>query len=714
MPLVNFANLDFEQVKTSLKEYLKSNSDFTDYDFEGSNLSSILDVLAYNTYITSYNANMVANEVFIDSATLRENVVALARNIGYVPKSRKAALATVSFEVDTTDISPTPATITLKKGVVAASAGNFASQSFIFSILEDVTVPVFNGIASFNDLTIHEGVLLESNFTRTIRNVNQKYILPNSGIDTDLIRVTVKNNEFSTAATKYALQDSLFDINSESKVYYLQEISDERYELIFGDGVFGKALEEGSYVTANYIVSNGDAANGISSFDFSGRLTYTRNGVEYNVTSGVSLLTTGIIASGGRNIETVESIKKFAPRIYATQNRALTSNDYETIIPAKIYPETESISVFGGEELVPPQYGKVFISIKPTFGDYLPNLIKENIKMRLKKYSVAGIVPEILDLKYLYLESNSKIYYNTNLANNSELVSTLVQNNVTKYSESTELNKYGARFKYSKFLKVIDDSHESVTSNITTIQMRRDLRVTLNALVEYQIGFGNAFYIKRMSGYNIKTSAFRVDGIGTDVYISDIPNSNRETGELFLFSVPSINSSSPTIIRRNVGTIDYKRGILTLNPINVLSGKTKTGQTIIEISGSPVSNDVVGLQDLYLQLDITNSIFETVTDEISSGVDPSASNYIVSSSYANGVLVRPGGRGSVPVSTTADTTTTTGNTTLATVSGSNYSTTTSGSSTSTSTSTSTTTTSTPTSSPTPSSSSSGGGYSSGY
>ena len=703
MPLVNFSNLDFEQVKTSLKEYLKSNSNFTDYDFEGSNLSSIIDVLAYNTYITSYNANMVANEVFIDSSTLRENVVALARNIGYVPKSRKAALATVTFDVDTADISPTPATITLKKGVVASSSGTFASQSFIFSILEDVTIPVFNGIATFNELQIYEGVLLESNFIRSTRNLNQKYILPNSGIDTDLIRVTVKSNEFSTASTKYALQDSLFDINPESKVYYLQEISDERYELIFGDDIFGKALEEGNYITANYIVSNGDAANGISNFNFSGRLTYTRNGIEYNVTSGISLLTPGIIASGGQNIETVESIKKFAPRIYAAQNRALTSNDYETIIPAKIYPETESISVFGGEELVPPQYGKVFISIKPTFGDYLPNLIKENIKMRLKKYAVAGIVPEILDLKYLYLETDSKIYYNTNIVNSSELVSTLVQNNVTKYSESTELNKYGARFKYSKFLKVIDDSHESVTSNITTIQMRRDLRVTLNALVEYQIGFGNSFYIKKMSGYNIKTSAFRVDGIGTDVYISDLPNSNRETGELFLFSVPSINSSSPTIIKRNIGTIDYKRGVLTLNPINVLSGKTKTGQTIIEISGSPVSNDVVGLQDLYLQLDITNSNFETVTDEIASGVDPSASNYIVSSSYANGVLVRPGGRGSVPVSATTATTTTTGNTTLATVSGSTYGTS----------STSTTSSSTPTSTP---SSGGGGGssYSSGY
>ena len=658
MALVNFSNLDFNQVKTSLKEYIRSNSNFTDYDFEGSNLSTIIDVLAYNTYITSYNANMVANEVFIDSATLRENVVALARNIGYIPKSRKAARATISFFVDTSAITPTPSTITLKKGVVAASSGSFANQSFVFSILEDTTIPVFDGIASFDDLVVYEGVLLESNFSYSTSNLNQRFILPNAGIDTDLIRVSVKQNEFSTAAAKYSLQDSLFEINPESKVYYLQEIEDERYEIIFGDGVFGLALTEGNYITANYIVSNGDAANGINQFNFAGKLTYTRNGVEYNVTSGVSLVTPGVSSSGGENIETVESIKKFAPRIYATQNRALTANDYETLIPSKIYPETESISVFGGEELVPPQYGKVFISIKPKFGDYLPNLIKENIKLNLKKYSVAGIVPEILDLKYLYIETNSKVYYNTNLTPSSEYTSTLVQNNVTKYSESTELNKYGARFKYSKFLKVIDDSHDSITSNITTIQMRRDLRVTLNALVEYAIGFGNAFYIKSMSGYNIKTSAFRVDGINTDVYISDLPNTDRETGELFLFSVPSINSTDPTIVRRNVGTINYKQGVLILNPINVLSGKTKDGQTIIEMSGCPVSNDVIGLQDLYLQLDIANSNFETVVDEIASGLDPSASNYVVTSSYANGILVRPGGRGSVPVTPAATSTTT--------------------------------------------------------
>jgi hypothetical protein len=641
MPLVNFSNLDFNQIKTTLKDYLRANSNFTDYDFEGSNLSTILDVLAYNTYITSYNANMVANEVFIDSATLRENVVALSRNIGYIPRSRKAATATISFFVDTSNITPTPSSLTLRKGPVASSSGSFGNQSFIFSILDDITVPVVNNIAVFEDLRIYEGSLITSNFAFRSNNPNQRFILPNSGIDTDLISVIVRNNEQSTISVKYSLQDSLFDIDGESKVFFLQEIEDERYEIIFGDGFFGKKIEEGNFINVNYITSNGDSANGVSQFNFAGTITYNRNSIEYIVTSGISLLTTGLIASGGENIESVESIKKYAPRIYASQNRALTANDYETLIPAKIYPETESISVFGGEELIPPQYGKVFISIKPRFGDFLPNLIKENIKTKLKKYAVAGIVPEILDLKYLYIEINSKVYYNTNLAPSAEFVSSIIQNNANRYAESTELNRYGARFKYSKFLKTIDDSHESVTSNITTIQMRRDLRVVLNTFAEYQIGFGNEFHIKSMEGYNIKTSSFRVSDIQQDVYLADIPDTNRETGSLFLFTIPSINSTSSTVVRRNVGNINYKSGIITLNPINILStGKVKDGQSILEISTTPKSNDVIGLQDLYLQLDINNSLFEMIIDEISSGLDPSASNYIVTSSYVNGNLVR--------------------------------------------------------------------------
>jgi len=659
MPLSNFTNLDFNQVKTTLREYLKENSSFTDYDFEGSNLSTILDVLAYNTYITSYNANMVANEVFIDSATLRENVVSLARNIGYTPKSRKAARATITFFINTGNLSPTPATITLQKGVVASSSSSFGSQSFVFSILEDVTVPVVNDTAQFNNIPIYEGNLVSSNFTYNARNPEQKFILDNVGIDSDLMTVSVKPNQQSSRSVKYSIQNSLFDIDGDSTVYFIQEVDDERYQVIFGDGIFGKKLEDSNFITVSYITSSGDAANGVNNFKFSGRLQYNRNSADYVVTSGISALTTGITASGGESIEGVESIKKFAPRIYASQNRALTANDYETLIPARIYPETESISVFGGEELVPPQYGKVFISIKPRFGDFLPNLMKENIKAKLKQYAVAGIVPEILDLKYLYLEIDSKVYYNTNLAPSAAAVSTIVQNNANKYSESSEMNKYGARFKYSKFLKIIDDSHEAVTSNITTVKMRRDLRVVTNAFAEYSIGFGNEFYIKSMNGYNIKSSGFNIAGINEPVYLGDLPDTNRINGTIFLFTVPSIGSQSPTIVRRNAGTINYVSGVITLNPVNILTAKDKDGVQIIEVEATPLSNDVVGLQDLYLQLDIGGSNVEMIVDEISSGLDPSASNYIVSPSYVNGNLVRAGGSTST-TSTSQGTTGTTG------------------------------------------------------
>ena len=640
MSLINFTGLDFDQIKTTLRDYLRANSDFTDYDFEGSNFSTILDVLAYNTYISSYNANMVSNEVFIDSATLRENIVALARNIGYIPRSRKASSATISFFVDASNIFPTPSSLTLQKGIVASSAGQFASQSFTFCILEDITVPVVNGVATFENVKIYEGLLVTETFTNLSRNLNQRFILDNVGIDTDLISVVVKPLENSSIRTKYNRQDSLFDINGQSKVYFLQEIEDERYELIFGDGIFGQKLEEENFIEASYIVSNGDSANGISRLSFSGRIVYTRNSQEYVVSTGISLLTTILPSSGGERIESIDSIKKYAPRIYASQNRALTINDYETLIPSRIYPEAESISVFGGEDVIPPQYGKVFISIKPRTGDFLPNLVKENIKRDLKKYSVAGIVAEILDLKYLFIEVESQIYYNTSLSQSSSYVSSLVVDNATAYSESSELNRYGARFKYSKFLKVIDDSHESITSNITKIQMRRDLRVVLNTFAEYSIGFGNEFFIKSLNGFNIKSSSFKVAGFTQDVYISDIPDTNRRTGSIFLFTVPSRLSSQATILRRNVGRIDYTNGVITLNPINITSAPIKNGQPTIEISAVPQSNDIIGKQDLYLQLDISNSIFETVTDQISSGADPSGSSYIVSSSYKNGYIVR--------------------------------------------------------------------------
>ena len=639
MPLQNFTGLDFDQIKQTLRDYLKANSNFTDYDFDGSNLSSILDVLAYNTYITSYNANMVANEVFIDSATLRENVVALARNIGYLPRSKKSSRAQINFFVDTSDISPTPSTIVLKKGPVASTGNQFGDQSFVFSITEDVSVSVTDSTATFEDLTVYEGTVVNQSFEYSSRNPNQRFILSNAGIDLDTLKITVKPSNFSNVSVEYTLQDDLFEettgstINGNSTIYYIQEIEDEQYELIFGDGIFGKALQDGNVIDVSYIVTSGDSANGVNNLTFSGRLTYTRNSLDYTVTSGISLVTLNQSSSGGEQIESVDSIKKYAPQVYSTQNRALTANDYEILIPNKIYTEAESISVFGGEELIPPQYGKVFISIKPRTGDFIPNSIKENIKRDLKKYAVAGIVPEILDLKYLFLEVDSKVYYNSNLAPNSAQVSSIIQSNINKYAESSELNRYGTRFKYSKLLRIIDQSHESVTSNITSIRMRRDLRLATNTFAEYAIDFGNEFHISSMNGYNIKSSAFRVVDISDEVYLFDVPNSDRKTGNLSLYSLDSSGSSTPVVRRRNVGVVDYMKGRLTLNPINITSGKTKDSQEIMEIFAVPHSNDVIGLQDLYLQLD-KNSI-EMIVDQISSGADPSGSTYTTSASYVD-------------------------------------------------------------------------------
>lgn len=646
MPLVNFSNLDFDQIRDSIKSYLRSNSNFTDYDFEGSNLSTIIDTLAYNTYITSYNANMVTNEVFIDSATLRENVVSLARNIGYLPRSRKSAVANISFSVDASNT--TAVTVTLKAGTAFISSRAFGNESYIFSIPDDITVPVDStGTANFTNIDIYEGTYIKNTYTVNSRTPNQKFIIPNSGCDTSLIRVIVKTSQSAIdvgTSEKFLQYDNLYEIGPNSPIYFLEEIDSERYELLFGDGIFGKKLEEPNFVEVSYIVSNGENANNISNFTFSGTL---RDNSGNSITSGVSLIATNHQSFGGKSIESVESIKKYAPRIYASQNRAVTSSDYEALIP-KIYPESESVSAFGGEELTPPSYGKVFISIKPYNGVYLSSTIKSNILSELRKYTVAGIIPEIIDLKYLYIESNSNVYYNTNLAPSSSYVKDTIVQNITNYSNSSDLNKFGARFKYSKYLNIIDNSNESITSNITTVNIRRDMTAFLNQFAEYEICFGNRFHIKNhghsstydgnVIGYNIKSSGFTVSGISGTVYLGDVPNSDLETGTIFLFKLNS--PTEPVVIKKGIGTIDYIKGEIKLNPIKILSTKVNKDIPLVEISATPYSNDVIGLQDLYLQLDLSSVSVTMVPDQIASGDDISGTNYKVSSSYSNDSLVR--------------------------------------------------------------------------
>jgi hypothetical protein len=599
-------------------------------------MSVLIDILAYNTYISSYNANMVSNEVFIDSATLRENIVSLARNIGYVPRSRTAAKANISFFIDVSNYSTIPRIVTLNKGIVCTTSSNFGGESYTFVTLEDITVPVVNGIASFNNVDVYEGTFLTTNFTvnPNVPSPPQRFIIENSNVDTSLISVIVSKTIFSNVSSKYTLTNDIFDVDGNSKVFFIQEVQDQKYELIFGDGIFGKKLDENNYITVNYVVSNGELANGLSQFNFAGRLN-SNIGL---ISRGISLITTNQISDGGREIESVQSIRNYAPKNYAAQNRAVTAGDFKAIIPL-IYPELESVSVFGGEDLSPPQYGKVFVAVKPQNGSFLPSSAAQNLKNKLKKYSVAGIVTEVIDLKYLYIELDTSIYYNTNMVSNSEIVANKVISNLSKYSKSIEINKYGSRFKYSKVLKLIDDSDEAITSNITKVSLRRDFRASINQFAEYEICFGNEFHISNSNGYNIKTSGFKVNGITDTVYFSDKPNSDMKKGTIFLFKIVP-ESVDPVEVRQNVGMVDYEKGEILLNPIKIISTSIDKGESIVEVSATPKSNDVIGLHDLYLQLDTNHITATPVPDNISSGNDISGSNYITTSSYTNGKLIR--------------------------------------------------------------------------
>ena len=643
MPLVNFSNVDFDQIKESIKDYLRSNSNFTDYDFEGSNLSTIIDTLAYNTYINSYNANMVTNEVFIDSATLRNNVVSLARNIGYVPRSRKASVANISFNVNASNT--TAVSLTLKAGLVAVTNRQLGSTSYVFSIPSDITAPVkSNGIAEFKNVDIYQGTYITQDFTVSSKTPNQKFILDNAGVDTSLISVVVRESEQSTISRTFNQFDSLVDVTSTSPIYFLQEVDGERYELMFGDGIFGEKLQEPNYINASYIITNGEDGNGIDGFSFAGRIQ-DNNG--NSITQGISLLSTNTASYGGSNIEGVESVRKYSTQIYSSQYRAVTATDFEAIVP-QIYPETESVTAFGGEDLVPPVYGKVFVSIKPFNGVYLSSEVKRNLGLELRKYTVAGIVSELVDLKYLYVETNSAVYYNTNLVPSPQLVKSIVTTNINNYADSSQLNKFGARFKYSQFQKVIDQSHESITSNITTVDMRRDMGAKLDQFAEYEICYGNRFHVKNHGhrpvyndqtiGFNIKSSGFKISGVSDTVYLGDTPNSDLKTGTVFLFKL--LSPTEYVVVRNNIGIIDYIKGEIRLNPIKILSTVVNRGVPLVEISVTPYSNDVIGLQDLYLQLDPSNTVVNMINDRISSGDDSSGSDYIVSSSYQNNSLVR--------------------------------------------------------------------------
>ena len=626
MAFTQYTNLDFEQIKASLREYLRSNSNFTDFDFEGSNLSILIDTLAYNSYITNYNANMVANESFIDSATLRENVVALARNIGYVPASRRASTANVSFFVDLGS-GTTKSSVTLKAGLVAV--GDFANTNYTFAISEDVTSPVVDGIASFT-LDIKQGTYLTKEFTVDTAQSNQRYILPNPFIDTSTLVVKVKDTNSSSTEKTYSMVDNIVGIKTTSEIFLIQEVQDEKYEILFGDGVIGKKLSSGNVVKVSYVVCDGQNGNGVANFAFAGKLVNNDGGL---ITTGISDITTNQPSRNGAEIENISTIKNLAPRVYASQYRAVTANDYEAIIPT-IYSNAESVTAYGGEESTPPQFGKVFVSIKPKMGQFISDFDKRQILEKLKGYSVAGIRPEIIDLKYLFVEIDSTVYYNSNMTSSTSALRAKVINSLNTYSNSSDLNKFGGRFKYSKAQRIIDDTDTAITSNITKVIIRRDLEADTANFAQYELCYGNKFHNRR-EGYNIKSTGFTVDGIRGTLYMSDAYVSETR-GRIFLFRLSS--TGVVEIVRSNIGTVRYDTGEILIDTIRILS--TVKPNNVIEVQAIPESNDIIGLRDLYVQLSVANSTISTVEDLISTGADTSGTRFISTSSFSNGKYIR--------------------------------------------------------------------------
>jgi hypothetical protein len=628
MSFNQFTNLDFQDLRTQIKDYLRANSNFTDFDFEGSNFSVLIDVLAYNSYVTAFNANMTVNESFLDSATLRENVVSLARNIGYVPRSRRSSKARVSFSVNTTGFLDVKA-VTLKAGVVAL--GTVESGNYVFSIPEDITVTVdAEGYAYFNDIDLWEGTFLTKSFIVDNSQPNQKFVIPNPSVDTTSIRVYVTD----LANEEYIQYTNILNVDASSKIFLVQEVEDERYEILFGDDVFGKRPSTGSSIFVSYIITNGKAGNGSANFNFSGIL---EDNNQNRITNGISPLTTTLASENGDDIEKIDSIKYLAPRVYSSQYRAVTANDYKGLIPF-IFPNVESVTAYGGDELDPPQYGKVFISVKPRQGKFLSRISKEEIKKQLKQYSIAGIKPELVDLKYLYVELNTSVYYDRSSVSDISSLRNKVIETLSAYGKSYDLNNFGGRFKYSKVNALIDDISGSITSNITKVKIRRDMQPAFNQFATYEICFGNAFYIKKNNildnrGYNIKSSGFKIEGVDGTVYLSDVPINDTQ-GTIFYFT---LKDNLPFIIKNNAGVVYYKKGEILLDTVNITSSVSSNG---IEIQAIPESNDVIALQDIYLELSIDNLVVNMVEDRISSGENTSATEYIVTSSYSNGAYTR--------------------------------------------------------------------------
>ena len=593
MPYTQVANLDFNAIKTSLKEYMRAQSDFTDYDFEGSALATLIDTLAYNTYYTAFNTNMVVNELFIDSATLRDNVVALAKQLGYRPKSATAPTAYISFNVNYTN--PTSDTeLILKSGTGFVTT--YDNTQYQYITVEDVKGQVINDVATFTNVPILEGTQVINTFTVSSVSKSQRFILDNRNIDTNTVKVKVYPSGGSFNEP-YLLADNILGVDGTSKVFFIDEIEDERYEILMGDGVLGKKLDNNTRIEVSYLTTSGPDSNGVKSFIFSG-VVENPNGVSPNAFDVVVSSVTP--SAGGEEIESTAKIKYTAPKAYGTQDRAVTAQDYEAIV-RQVYPATSDIIIFGGEDQDPPQYGKVFISLKPTDASYLTSLTKSQIIADLKKYVVASVEPRIVDPSILFVEMSSKIYYNSGMTDQTPAnIRDKVIGAIQSYIETSDTEKFNGKFRYSKFVGVIDDADVSINSNLTSVTMRKDFYPQLNSTFYYEVCFQNAFD-EDCDDPVLSSTGFRVTEYPNfDVYVED------RSGKIVLYRLDNVTSEK-VVLDSDIGDIDYVKGELKMYALTIIKGSFFDNRISLRVK--PLSNDIKAMREVYLDVDVPNSSF---------------------------------------------------------------------------------------------------------
>ena len=600
MPYTQVNNLDFADIKTALKEYMRDQTEFTDYDFEGSAISNLLDVLAYNTYYTAFNTNMVVNELFLDSASLRDNVVSLAKQLGYSPKSVTAPKAAIDLDISFGGTPPSSVTIKAGSGFVT----NFDGSLYRFILKEDNKASVANGVASFTDIEVYEGSFIQT-ATEVSSDSSQKFKISNSGVDTNTINIKVFESSSSTVFTEFKSASNILDIGAEDSVYFVNESEDEDYEIFFGDGILGKALVPGQVVQMSYIITNGPTTNGAKTFTFNG-LMEDENGSSITVPFSVSNISTSSIASGGADIESIDKIKYNAPKLYGSQNRAVTTNDYKAIV-RNLYPAVSDIIVFGGEDQEPPAYGKVFLSIKPTEAATLSAFTKNELKNDLKKYCVASIRPEIVDPSILHLELISNIYYNgikTNLLP-TEIVSK-TSTAVVDYLKTSGTEKFNGKFRYSKFISVIDNADRAINSNDTDVVMRKDFIAQINSSSYYEVCYQNPF--KKDCDNPVVSST----GMTTFEFPNYTSYLEDRDGKLVLYRLDSITNEK-ILLDDSVGIVDYDKGEIMITDFTILKGSFSDNR--IELRVKPANKDIEVKREAYLDVDVSKSKFVAYKEE---------------------------------------------------------------------------------------------------